>query len=84
MSYTVQLTKKAEKQFKKLAKKQKFKLKEIIDTILKVNPFLGKKLHGDLEGDYSVRLNIKDRILYDINKKDREVYIFAVRSHYGD
>ena len=75
MGYEIRITKRAFKDIKELSEKQKKKLKSILKEILVVSPYEGKKLIGDLTGNYSIRLNIKDRIVYSINEKKNVVYI---------
>jgi hypothetical protein len=48
MVYDVRFTKEAEKDISKLAPKLKKKLKKIIQDTLIINPYIGKKLTGDL------------------------------------
>ena len=59
-------------------------LKDILTEVLDAAPYEGKRLLGDLEGNFSLRLNIKDRILYSIDEKKKVVYIKRARTHYGD
>ena len=47
-----------------------------------VNPFDGKKLVGDLRGCWSVRLTLKDRVVYSIDEEKHIVYILRARTHY--
>lgn len=82
--YKILFTKQAIKDSKSLSKKQLKKLKEIIDEIICVKPNLGKKLHGVFKENYSYHLNLKDRIIYSIDKKRNTVYIKRCRSHYGE
>jgi len=60
------------------------KLKQILSEVIAVNPYVGKKLLGSLKGNFSYRLNIKDRIIYSIYKKKKIIYIKRTRTHYGD
>lgn len=55
MLYRVKLTGKAQKQLDKINKKDQ---ESIISqfVLLTENPFLGKKLKGELEGYYSIRV----------------------------
>ncbi|MGY3772616.1 Txe/YoeB family addiction module toxin [Tetragenococcus solitarius] len=58
---------------------------EIVDT-LKENPFANvrkqEKLSPKSRGLYSMRINNKHRVVYSVNKKDKEVIILATWSHY--
>lgn len=83
-SYQIFFTKQAVKDIKFLTPKLKDKLKKILNGVITKEPYLGKKLLGELEGNYSYRLNIKDRIIYSIDKKQKRIYIKRARTHYGD
>ena len=80
--YRVEITRRAQKDIAKLAPKLKNKLRDILMNRIAANPFDGKKLIGELDGYWSVRLNLKDRIVYSIDEKDRIVYILRTRTHY--
>lgn len=82
MKYEIKITKQAVKDIKTLTLKQKARLKNILTEILAVDPYKGKKLLGQLSGNYSYRLNIKDRIVYSISEKEKIVYIKRARTHY--
>jgi Txe/YoeB family toxin of toxin-antitoxin system len=82
--YEVIFTKQAKKDIDKLTSKNKEKLKNIILNIIKINPFEGKRLIGELKGYYSLRLNIKDRIVYKIDEKNKIVYIMMCKTHYSE
>ncbi|MEA5534100.1 type II toxin-antitoxin system mRNA interferase toxin, RelE/StbE family [Crocosphaera sp. XPORK-15E] len=84
MVYEVRFTKEAKKDVDKLTIKLKKKLKKIIQEMISVNPYDGKKLVGDLAGFYSIRLNYKDRVLYTIDDKQRLIYIHRAKTHYGE
>lgn len=61
------------------------KAKKLIE-ILKTNPFQNpppyEKLIGDLQGLYSRRINIKHRLFYKINEKEKQVQILSMWTHY--
>ena len=59
-------------------------MKEILKEVIAVQPYKGKKLLGELGGNYSYRLSLKDRIVYSINEKQKHIYLKRVRTHYGD
>jgi Txe/YoeB family toxin of toxin-antitoxin system len=84
MSYQIRFSQKASKDIAKLTPQQKEKLKIILQEILSINPYVGKPLKGDLKGLYSYRLNLKDRIVYEIISSDQTILIIRARSHYGD
>jgi mRNA interferase RelE/StbE len=82
--YEIRITKKALKDIRELTPSVKKKLKDILLEVLSVTPYEGKKLVGELEGNYSLRLSFKDRIVYSIDEKDKVVYIKRAKTHYGD
>ncbi|MFV2073605.1 MAG: type II toxin-antitoxin system YoeB family toxin [Thermoanaerobaculales bacterium] len=82
--YRVEITRRAQKDIARLTPKFKTKLRDILMNRIAVNPFDGKKLVGELDGYWSVRLTLKDRIVYSIDEQDRIVYILRARTHYGD
>ena len=43
-----------------------------------------KKLVGDLQGFYSVRLTCQDRTVYSIDRKNRTVFAHRSMTHYDD
>jgi mRNA interferase RelE/StbE len=67
----------------KLTPKLKTKLRSILLNVIAVDPFVGKKLIGDLTGFYSYRLTYKDRIIYSIDTTAQIVYIHRTKTHYG-
>lgn len=73
--YQIQFSKKAQKDIASLTSKQKNKLKQILEQVIAVNPYRGKSLKGKLKGLNSYRLNLKDRILYEIYEEDKTVLI---------
>jgi Txe/YoeB family toxin of Txe-Axe toxin-antitoxin module len=83
MSWRIELTKTAIKDISLLSDKQKLKLKEILRQISS-DPTIGKALIGDLKGYFSVRLSLKDRVVYRIEKDRLIVVILRCRSHYGE
>jgi len=82
--YEIRITKQALKDIGELSPKMKKKLKDILTEVLALTPHEGKKLMGDLEGNYSLRLNIKDRIVYSIDEDHKTVYVKRAKTHYGD
>jgi mRNA-degrading endonuclease RelE of RelBE toxin-antitoxin system len=44
---------------------------------LEDQPYAGKRLHGDLKENYSLRVG-KLRIIYTISEKDKTIYIIAI------
>ena len=84
MNYEIRITKQALKDIKELTEKQKRKLRDILTAVIAVNPYEGKKLVGDLEGNFSIRLNLKDRIVYSVDDDKKVVYIKWAKTHYGE
>jgi len=69
------------KKFEKFSLQLKEKISKAIEA-LKQNPYIGKKLHGQLAGSF--RLRIGDfRIVYDILNDEKIVVIHAIGSR-GD
>ncbi len=52
-NYKVIFSKKASKDIKELTDKKRQKFKQILKTILSINPYSGKHLKGELKGLYS-------------------------------
>ncbi len=73
--YEIRITKQALKDIRKLSPKMKNKLRSILSEVLSKTPYEGKQLVGDLEGNFSLRLNIYDRIVYSIEEDNKIVYI---------
>ena len=80
--FRVQITRRAQKDISTLTPKLKNKLREILINRIAVNPYDGKKLVGDLKGCWSVRLTLKDRVVYSIDEENRIVNILRARTHY--
>ncbi|MBW2543984.1 MAG: Txe/YoeB family addiction module toxin [Deltaproteobacteria bacterium] len=86
MSWRVVLTKQAQKDAKKLSA---FGLKQKAETlinILRENPYQTpppfEKLIGDLTGAYSRRINIQQRLIYQILNEEKIVKIVRMWTHY--
>lgn len=82
--FEIRFTGEAVKDVDRLTPKLKDKLKEILLNGVAINPHSGKKLIGDLEGFYSMRLTHADRIVYSIDEKKRIVTVHRTRTHYGE
>lgn len=82
--YRIVFSKQAKKDIDKLAPKQKAKLQEILQNIISPNPYAGKPLKGDLKGLYSYRINLKDRIVYEIYDEDLVILVIRAKTHYGE
>lgn len=81
--WQVEFTKTAIKDLSQLTEKQRLRAKELIRQIAE-NPSIGKALVGDLKGYFSVRLNLKDRIVYRKEEDRLVIMIVRCKSHYGD
>ena len=87
--YKIRLYKKARKDKVKIASKPvlKRKVAELL-KILEQDPFKipprFKKLDGDLKGYYSRRINKQHRLVYMVDRENREVKIASMWSHYSD
>lgn len=81
--YEVRITKQALKDIKALSPKVKKKLKSILLEVLSNSPHEGKKLIGELAGNYSIRLTLHDRIVYSVDEEKKTVYIKRARTHYA-
>jgi mRNA interferase RelE/StbE len=82
-SFEIRFTKEAVKDIEKLTPKLKTKLRSILLNVIAADPFVGKKLIGDLTGFYSYLLTYKDRIIYSIDTTSQIVYIHRTKTHYG-
>ncbi|WP_420628115.1 type II toxin-antitoxin system mRNA interferase toxin, RelE/StbE family [Candidatus Leptofilum sp.] len=82
--YQIRITKQAQKDIGKLTPKLRKKLKTILIEVIAQRPYEGKKLLGDLAGNYSYRLSYQDRIVYSVDEENRIIYIKRARSHYGE
>lgn len=84
MTYTILFAKQAEKDIAKLTPKLKEKLKDILMEVIRKDPLSGKKLLGELADNFSYRLNLKDRIVYSVDKKKKIIYIKRAKTNSGD
>jgi len=83
MPYEIRITKQAFKDIKTMTPKLKNKLHNILTSVISENPFMGKALLGELSGNYSYRLNFRDRVVYSIDVKSKIIYLKRARTHYG-
>ena len=87
MSWKIIYTKQAQKDAKKLASSPSLKGKDQeLLTILKLTPYQSpspfEKLIGDLSGAYSRRINIQNRLVYQILETENIVNIIRMWTHY--
>ena len=86
MTWEIVYTQQAQKDAKKLASSGlKNKAKKLLDIIQKdpyQNPPPYEKLVGDLLGAYSRRINIQDRLVYQIYEKEHTIKVIRLWTHY--
>lgn len=82
--YQIVFTKQAFKDVKSLSPKLKEKLKSMLQEVISENPFVGKNLLSEFKGNYSHRLDLKNRIVYSVDRENYIVYVKRARTHYGD
>ena len=88
VNYTILYSKEAQKDAKKLsAAGLSDKAKELI-ALVALNPFQippsYEKLVVNLSGAYSRRINIKHRLVYQVDEESKTVRILRMWSHYGE
>ena len=84
MIYRIRFTRQAAKDVEKLSPKLRAKLKDLLRRRLAVDPYSDKALLGDLRGYYSVRLSLKDRVVYSVHDEELVVLVIRARTHYGE
>ena len=85
VAYQIVFTNKAQQDAKKLQERQKEKIKKLLD-IMRVNPYQNpppyEKLKSDLEGKYSRRIDIHNRLVYEVHKDEHIIKILRMWTHY--
>lgn len=81
MEYQIYIAKKTKKELDKISSNYQKKITDSI-LLLSKNPFLGKKLKGDLEGYYSLKI-WPYRIIYQVDKKNNIVLILKIAHRQG-
>ena len=84
MGWTIEFTRNALKDVKKLkAVHLEANVKDLLE-ILKQNPYEPpyEKLSGNLKGYYSRRINIKHRLVYSIDEQTKTIKVVSVWTHY--
>lgn len=86
MSWNIVFTKQAQKDAKKIAASNlKAQTQRLLD-ILAINPFQNpppyEKLVGDLSGAISRRINIHNRLVYQIYAEETTVKVIRMWTHY--
>lgn len=88
VAYHILYTKKAIKDIPKLKAAHLDEKAKTLIAILKTNPYQTpppyEKLSGDLQGACSRRINIKHRLVYEIQEKEKNIKILSMWSHYED
>ncbi len=88
VEYKILFSKDSKKDAKKLSKAGLAKKAQDLIAILKTNPFQSpppfEKLIGNLKGTFSRRINIRHRLVYEVNEDEKKVRILRMWSHYGD
>lgn len=84
--YKIEYHRKALKEISKLKENNlNIKAKKLIDLI-KENPYQTpppyEKLVGDLQNYYSRRINVKHRLVYQIDEERKAIRIISMWSHY--
>lgn len=87
VGYKVVFTKKAQQDAKKLQERQKEKVQRIL-SFMKINPYQNpppyEKLKNDLEGRYSRRIDIHNRLLYEVHKEENMIKILRMWTYYEE
>ncbi|MCE9585264.1 type II toxin-antitoxin system RelE/ParE family toxin [Candidatus Nomurabacteria bacterium] len=77
MAFILVLKPRAKKELTNLEDIDRIKVRVVLEAILK-NPFLGKKLSGELPNQYSIRA-WPFRVIYEIRKKELVILILRIR-----
>lgn len=86
VNYTLAFTTRARRDAKKIANSElQGKAQQLFD-VLTVNPYQNpppyEKFVGDLRGCYSRRINIHNRLVYEVLESEKIVRILAMWTHY--
>ena len=81
MAFTLRVDPRARANIDKLADQYKQRVLQVLDAI-EANPFLGKKLHGEREGQYSMRV-WPYRIIYKIYKHELLIIVIEFGHRQG-
>lgn len=86
MSWQLLFSKQSLKDAKKLKSADLWKNVDKLLNILRENPFQNspsyEKLVGDFDGAYSRRINIRHRLIYQVEKNEKIVRILRMWTHY--
>jgi toxin YoeB len=88
VNYTLVYAKQAQKDAKKISRSNLKQNATDLLNILKGDPFRKppeyEALVGDLQGAYSRRINIQQRIVYQVLKEEKVVKVIRMWTHYGE
>ena len=76
MTYRLETTRRFEKDFRKLATDLKQRIDKQVRT-LETQPYSGKRLRGEFEGSYSLRL-ADYRVIYWIDESTKRIILLTV------
>jgi Txe/YoeB family toxin of toxin-antitoxin system len=80
------ISKKACKEFKNIAREGLRDKVEKIISVIEEDPYRDchsfEKLTGNLKGKYSRRINIKHRLVYQVDEELKQVKILSIWTHY--
>lgn len=79
--YRIKLTRQTSKDIQKLTRKLQNKLKDILGNKIAVAPEARRALTGQLQGCYSVYLNIQDRIVYRVEQEESVAILVRAETH---
>ena len=86
MTWKLAYSKQANKDYQRIKKTKLDKQVSALLAILQENPLQNppsfEKLIGDLEGVYSRRINIQDRLLFEVDIKTKTIFIIRMWTHY--
>ena len=84
--YRIEYHKKAVKEILKLKENNLDKKAKKLVDLIRENPYQTpppyEKLVGDLQEFYSRRINIKHRLVYQVNEEEKKIKIISLWSHY--
>jgi Txe/YoeB family toxin of toxin-antitoxin system len=84
--YSIVYTKRAKSDIVKLKEAGLDKKAKSLIDLLRDNPFVSpptfEKLKGDLSGAYARRINIKHRLVYQVDENEKTVKIIMMWTHY--
>ena len=87
MSWTLVYSKQAVKDARKLRAAGLKPKAEALLELLQTNPFQNpppfEKLVGDLQGAYSRRINIQNRLVYEVFTRQKTVRVLRMWTHYA-